>query len=103
MTLETVRLQLLLVGAFLTAAPSRDELIATVRRVDPQMRTCTVVTGVGHALRVVSIVIEADTRVSREGTEIAVAELKPGTIVRITYRDQSGRKRCAAIEAQERP
>jgi hypothetical protein len=102
MTLETVRLQLLLVGAFLTAAPAQGELIGTVRTVDPPMRTCTVVTGVGHALRVVSVVIEADTRVTRQGAEIAVADLKPGTIVRISYRTEAGRKRCSAIEAQEK-
>jgi hypothetical protein len=103
MTLETVRLQLLLVGAFLTAVPARDELIATVRKVDPQMRTCSVVTGVGHALRVVSIVIEDDTRVTQRGTAIAASELKPGMVVRIAFRDEAGRKRCASIEAQEKP
>ena len=103
MTLETVRLQLLLVGAFLTTAPPRDELIATIRTIDPQMRTCTVVTGVGHALRLVSVIIEADTRVTQHGTAIAASELKPGMIVRISFRDDAGRKRCASIEAQDKP
>ena len=102
MTLDTVRLQLLLVGAFLTTAPPRDELVATVRTVDPPMQTCTVVTGVGHALRLVSVVIEHDTRLTRAGAAIALADLKPGTIVRICYRSEAGRKRCTSIEAQER-
>jgi hypothetical protein len=103
MTLATVRLQLLLIGAVLTAALAGDELIATVRTIDPPMRTCTVVTGVGHALRIVTIVIENDTRLTQRGTTITASELKPGMIVRIAFRDESGRKRCASIDAQEKP
>jgi hypothetical protein len=103
MTLETVRLQVLLVGAFLSASPPPGDLVATVRSIDLGARSCSVVTGVGHALRIVSVVVEDETRLTRRGTAIGLTDLKPGMVVRIAFRDVAGQKRCASIEAQEKP
>ena len=103
MTLEIVRLQLLLVGAFLSASPPAGDLIATVRSIDPGGRSFSVVTGVGHALRVVSVVVEGETRLTRRGAAIGLSDLKPGMVVRIAFRDVAGQKRSASIEVKEKP
>lgn len=80
--------------------PSAD-LVATVRSVDLDARACHVVTGVGFALRVVKVVVEPETRITRRGAAIGLRDLAPGMIVRVAFRQDAGHTRCASIEVRE--
>ena len=60
-------------------------LTATVQSIDAQARTLQVVTGVGHALRVVKISWKEAPTVKAAAAGTGMAQLKPGDLVRIEY------------------
>ena len=66
------------------AGPSAT-LTATVQSVDAQARTLQVVTGVGHALRVVKISWKEAPTVKAAAAGAGMAQLKPGDLVRVEY------------------
>jgi len=77
-------------------------LTATVRSVDAQARTLEVVTGVGHALRVVKISWkEAPTVKAAAGA--GMAQLKPGDLVRVEYAKAPEGNVVRTIELLPRP
>jgi hypothetical protein len=60
-------------------------LTATVQSVDGQARTLQVVTGVGHALRVVKISWKEAPTVKAAAAGAGMSQLKPGDLVRVEY------------------
>jgi hypothetical protein len=79
---------LVLCTAFRPAAAQQaphDSLRGAVRVVNVRGRAVEVTTGVGHALRVVRLQIAPDTRLTAEGAALALAQLQPGDIVRVSY------------------
>lgn len=66
-----------------TASPAT--LTATVQSVDAQARTLQLVTGVGHALRVVKLSWEATPPTVKAAAGAGMAQLKAGDLVRVEY------------------
>ena len=60
-----------------------DTLVGTVRALDVRRGALTVTTGVGMALRVVSLRITADTRAAEAGAAVPLSALRPGDVVRV--------------------
>jgi len=60
-------------------------LTATVQSIDVQSRTLQVVTGVGHALRVVKISWKEAPTVKAAAAGAGKAQLKPGDLVRVEF------------------
>jgi hypothetical protein len=56
------------------------QVVGAVRSVDIDARSCEVLAGRGHALRVVKIVIEPETRITRKEAAIGVPDLRTITI-----------------------
>jgi len=67
-------------------AGAPDTLTATLRSVDADARQVEVLTGVGHALRVVTIRVEPECVIRVDGAPAPLGALEPGRIVRIAYR-----------------
>ena len=78
-----------------TAATS---LTATIRGVDAGARKVEVLTGVGHALRLVAMEVEPSCDIKVDGASVPLQDLKPGQIVRIRYRHADGGKAAQLIE-----
>jgi methenyltetrahydromethanopterin cyclohydrolase len=83
-----------------SAAPA---LTATVRSVDAQARTLEVVTGVGHALRVVKFAFDERTEVKSAAGTASLAQLKPGDLIRVGYTKDAGVNTAKTIEVLPRP
>ena len=66
-------------------ADSLERLTGTVRTVDPRTHTVVLLTGVGHALRVVRVVVSPGLGIAG-APDSAAARLTPGCIVRIECR-----------------
>ena len=75
-----------------------DSLTATIRYVDADAHTLAVLTGVGHALRLVAMEVEPRCDIKVDGVSAALRDLKPGQIVHIRYRKADGGKAAQAIE-----
>jgi hypothetical protein len=78
-------------------------LTATVRSVDAQARTMEVVTGVGHALRVVKVSWKAPPAVKAAAAGAGMAQLKPGDLVRLEYAKAPDGNVVRTIELLPRP
>ena len=78
-------------------------LTATVRSVDAQARTIEVVTGVGHALRVVKVSWKTPPAVKAAAAGAGMAQLKPGDLVRIEYAKAPDGNVVRTIEVLPRP
>ncbi len=98
----------LLVGASSAALPPSQtsqapsveapSLTATVGAVDTKTRTLEMITGVGHALRLVRMQVEPTCHITVAGTAGQLADLKRGNIVRIQYRKTAERNLAEYIE-----
>ena len=75
-----------------------DSLTATIRNVDADAHTLAVLTGVGHALRLVAMEVEPICDIKVDGASAPLQDLKPGQIVRIRYRKADGGKAAQTIE-----
>jgi hypothetical protein len=73
-------------------------LTATVRDVDTGAHTLKVVTGVGHALRIVKLQLSTECEIKVTGAQAQLADLKPGDIVRIRYRETDEADVAESIE-----
>ncbi|HSD27355.1 MAG TPA: hypothetical protein VLL75_08620 [Vicinamibacteria bacterium] len=75
-------------GSAAQAQPARapGTLTATLRSVDADARQVDVLTGVGHALRVVTVRVEPECVIRVDGAPAPLGALTPGRIVRIAYR-----------------
>ena len=80
---------LALLGAI---APARTEpsdeapTVATVKAVDLEHRVLWVITGTGHALRLLEFRVPPECRIERSGTSARLADLEPGQIVEVRHR-----------------
>ena len=61
------------------------QIEGTVRAVSIEARTLEVITAVGHAVRVVPLTVAEDCTVVVQGTPSKLANVTPGTIVRVAY------------------
>jgi len=59
----------------------------TVRTVDLTARTLEVITGVGHALRLVQMQVSPEGRISVEGATGQLGDLRRGDVIRVEYRE----------------
>jgi hypothetical protein len=78
-------------------------LTATVRSVDARARTLELVTGVGHALRVVKLAFDERTEVKSAAGTASLAQLKPGDLIRVEYTKDAGVNTAKTIEVLPRP
>jgi hypothetical protein len=83
-----------------SAAPT---LTATVRSVDTQARTLEVVTGVGHALRVVKFAFGEGAEVKTAGGAASLVQIKRGDLIRIEFTKDAGVDTAKTIEVLPRP
>lgn len=67
------------------AAPATDSLTATVRYV--REHGIDVITGVQVALSLTYIALDSSTVIRKEGAPVTLANLKPGDLVTIEYRE----------------
>ena len=87
-----------------TSAESRPEiLVATVHSVDSASGTVSLLTGRGHALRVVQISLPRGAAIMRRGSALGLADLKRGAIVRIRFSGErtGGIRQAIEIEVQD--
>ena len=70
----------------------------TIHSVQPARGTLTIVTGVGHALRLVSMQAVAATRITGAGAAMPLSQLRPGDIVRAQCHPVEGRMVADAIQ-----
>lgn len=78
-------------------------LTATVQSIDMQARTLQVVTGVGHALRVVKVSWKEVPTVKAAAAGAGLSQLKPGDLVRIEYAKAPEGNVARAIELLPSP
>jgi|GEM_PF-5842453 len=67
------------------AAREARPVVGTVRAVDPKAHTIEVITGVGHAFRLVRVEIAPDAEIRDRGAPSGLADIQRGRIVRIQY------------------
>jgi len=93
-----------LLAFVLTAAPAvaqqspHDSVQGAVRVVDVRGRTIEVTAAVGMSLRVVRLRVPPETRISAAGAALALAQLKPGDIIRVSFGSRPGGSVAYAIE-----
>lgn len=73
-------------------------LTATVHSVDAKANTLDVITGVGHALRLVRVQVGPQCQIRVAGTLAKLDDVKAGSIVRIQYRKTPGGMLADKIE-----
>ncbi|HEY3220979.1 MAG TPA: hypothetical protein VGJ80_09620 [Gemmatimonadales bacterium] len=95
----------LLVAVAPTLAASQqaphDSVRGAVRVVDARARTLEVTTGVGMALRVVRLQVPAAVPVTTSSAgsdQLALSDLKPGDVVRVTFGNRTGALVAYTIE-----
>jgi len=98
----------LLVSLFIIAAPiaaataqqpgPAHKVQGAVRTVNVRGRALEVTTGVGMALRIVRLQVPADVRVTAAGAALALSQLAPGDIVRVSYGGKPGGYLAYTIE-----
>jgi hypothetical protein len=105
----SLALALLLGGPSGRAAPGPpapqaggEEVSGTVHRVDVESRTLELLTGVGHALRLVTMKVAADCDIHVEGASASLGNLKRAQIVRVRYTGAGGERLARAIETVAR-
>jgi hypothetical protein len=87
-----------------TPAVNRSEiLVGTVHSVDSASGTLSLLTGRGHALRVVQVSLPRGAAIMRKGTALPLSDLKPGVIVRVRFtREKAGEiQQASEVEVQE--
>jgi len=66
-----------------------DILVASVHSVDSASGTLRLLTGRGHALRIVQVSLPRGVAITRMGAALALSDLKPGMIVRVRFTVES--------------
>jgi len=100
---------LTVIAVLLVAAPVRpaplqaggtsvESITGSVHKVDADARTLEIITGVGHALRLVSMQVDPACDIKVEGATASLGSLKAGQVVRIRYGKADGRKLAYTIE-----
>src|SRR5436309_11140265 len=89
-----------------TSTPASSEgaaetLVATVCSCDPEAKTMNLLTGCGHALRMVKISVPSGTKLARKGQSLRLSDLKPGIIVRVQFRKSEELNLAQTVEVQE--
>jgi len=99
---RTIRLlSLLLLGLVaptILAAQAPDTVQGMVRRVDAPAGTFDVITGVSTALWLVPLRAGTAAYISADGSSLALADLRPGDIVRVQYRATPQGNVCDKVE-----
>jgi len=78
-----------------------ETLVATVCSCDPEAKTMNLLTGCGHALRMVKISVPSGTKLARKGQSLRLSDLKPGIIVRVQFRKSEELNLAQTVEVQE--
>jgi len=86
-----------------SARTDPDRMSGTVERVEGKSRLVHVITGTGHALRVVSYHAPPDCRISVEGADVGLEKLTRGLIVVIRVRPGQGGREAESIETLRAP
>lgn len=73
---------------------------ATVRSVDESARTVDLLTGVGHALRVVRVSAAENCQIRVKAAAAGLRDIKPGVICRVQFRKIAARNVAERIEVQ---
>jgi hypothetical protein len=73
---------------------------ATVRSVDESARTVDLLTGVGHALRMVRVSVPEDCQIRVKAAVAGLRDVKPGHICRVQFRRTGTRNVAERIEVQ---
>jgi hypothetical protein len=68
----------------------RDSLRGAVQVVDASRRAVEITTGVGMALRVVRLQVPPAARITAGGAALALRQLQPGDVVRVSYGAEPG-------------
>ncbi len=86
-------------------APSAEtpSMTATVGAVDTKARTLEMITGVGHALRLVRMQVEPTCHILVAGAPSQLGDLKRGNIILIQYRRTAERNLAEHIETFHLP
>jgi hypothetical protein len=74
-------------------ASAPETLVATVQSMDRASGAIQLITGCGHSLRTVRVVLEP-------GGAIPPPDLRPGTVVRVEIRKEAGRSVVEGIEVR---
>lgn len=75
-------------------------ITATVRSVDESARTVDLLTGVGHALRMVRVSVPEDCQIRVKAAVAGLRDVKPGHICRVQFRRTGTRNVAERIEVQ---
>ena len=76
---------------------SVESVTGTIRSVDADTSSLEIVTGVGHALRLLSMAVDPACDIEVEGARSSLRGLKAGQVVRIRYQKADGRKVARTI------
>lgn len=66
--------------------PPAEDVTATVRALDTKAYTLDVLTGVGHAVRLLRVRVAPECQIKVAGAAAKLGDLKAGSIVRMQYR-----------------
>jgi len=80
------------------AAQAPDTVQGMVRRVDAPAGTFDVITGMGLAVWVVPLRAGTAAYISADGSPLALADIKPGDIVRVEYRATPQGNVCESVQ-----
>jgi len=79
---------------------ANETLVATVCSCDLEARTINLLTGCGHALRMVKVSVGSEAKLAQKGKAFRLSELKPGTIVRVRFRKSEDLNRAQSVEVE---
>jgi len=91
---------LLLQAAPVSSESASETLVATVCSCDPDARTIDLLTGCGHALRMVKISVGTEAKLAQKGKAVRLSEIKPGTIVRVQFRRSEDLNLAHSVEVE---
>lgn len=77
-----------------------ETLVATVCSCDPDAGTINLLTGCGHALRMVKISVGTEAKLTQKGSAVRLSELKPGAIVRVRFRRTEDLNQAQSVEVE---
>ena len=78
-------------GSSAPPAETPGTVVATIREVDAKALTIELITGVGHALRVIEMPVAPECEIRGMGTTAGLDDLRAGYIVRVQSRSAPGK------------
>jgi hypothetical protein len=77
--------------------------VATIHSVDSASGMVSLLTGRGHALRIVQVLLPPKLEIKKIGAAVPRSELKPGAIVRVRFAEESiqGARQASAVDLME--